>query len=250
MKRLDWDELLNSYLKQPMIPVADYQLVHCMDLTFLEPDMSSIKCTELKNDALKNHVATVCVYPDALTDFADIPSIYLATVINFPHGQDAIENSLEQIHYAKTCGVSEIDCVFPYTQYLHGNKKEALDFSMQIIETCRKLGLKSKIIIETGVFQDFDQLYLLCLDLIEQSCDFLKTSTGKIAQGASLESSMVLLHAIYKSQKPCGIKISGGIKTRSQAIQYAQLAQNVMRLPINSDWFRLGASSLIKVLNL
>ncbi|OAI45639.1 hypothetical protein AYO45_06660 [Gammaproteobacteria bacterium SCGC AG-212-F23] len=103
--------------------------------------------------------------------------------------------------------------------------------------------------METGAFPDKKSLASACEDVIKAGADFLKTSTGKIAIGATLESAEVLLNAIQKSGKPIGLKVSGGIKTIEQATQYLTLTQQIM----GQNWaslttFRLGASQLIDLI--
>ena len=88
-------------------------------------------------------------------------------------------------------------------------------------------------------------IYQLCIELLTSQCDFLKTSTGKIPQGASLPAVFAILSAIKDSGKTCGIKISGGIKNPQQARNFAYLAELIMQKKISKDWFRIGASNLL-----
>ena len=72
----------------------------------------------------------------------------------------------------------------------------------------------------------------------------LKTSTGKITPGASLQAVFVMLSAIKDSQSGCGIKISGGIKTLAQASVYIHLSEHMLEKNVGKNWFRIGASQI------
>ena len=75
--------------------------------------------------------------------------------------------------------------------------------------------------------------------------DFLKTSTGHTAIGATLEAADTMLRAIQNNNPEAGIKLSGGIRTPAQAIPYMKLAEERMQKAINRDWFRIGSSQLL-----
>ncbi|BCA95573.1 deoxyribose-phosphate aldolase [Legionella antarctica] len=221
------------------------QLIQSMDLTLLKDNPSDEELENI-NQLAKNHpVASLCVYANHLYKF-NLPSGFnFATVVNFPHGNNDLNSCIKEIDQSLILGVKEIDYVFPYQMYLADNKHEALNQCRAIAQSCKQYGLTLKIIMETGAFSDIGSIYQLSVKLIDMGCAFLKTSTGKIAQGASLSAVFAILSAIKDSEKKCGVKISGGIKTPKQAREYAYLAELVLNKKINKDWFRLGASSLL-----
>lgn len=191
------------------------------------------------------HVAALCVYPrfiKTVLTYLPHPDIKIATVANFPYGNASISEVLKVIEGALFKGAAEIDVVFPFAAYLAGERKYAREF----VKTCRASGnFTLKIILETGVFHDKNVLLQAACDALEMGADFLKTSTGKIAKGATLTSSAILLAAIKKEHPQKGFKASGGIKTFAEAQSYVQLAAKMM----GEDWvtknhFRLGVSSL------
>ncbi len=225
--------------------VSTYELIHCLDLTLLQNHSSKQAIQEHYTLAQQHHVAALCIYPNDLIHIPQPSSINLATVINFPQGTDNIALCLQQIEHAQNNGALEIDYVFPYAMYLQGRQQEALSHAKNIANYCYMHQLKLKVIIETGAFSSNELLYKLALALIDLEVDFLKTSTGKIAQGASYAHAFTLLSALKESQSICGLKISGGIKTTTQAQHYAFLAEFMMQKPITKHWFRIGASTLL-----
>jgi len=225
--------------------ITEEQLIKCIDLTLLKENSSDEEFLELKHKAQSNKVAAICVYTQYLPLFQPAAAYNLATVVNFPQGREQATGCLSQIDQAIQLGANEIDYVFPFSAYLEGYKKQALDQCIAITESCKKKSLTLKIILETGAFPDMQKIYQVSGELISIGCNFLKTSTGKIAQGASLAAVFAILSAIKDSGASCGVKISGGIKTVQQARNYACLAELMMGKQIDKDWFRIGASSLL-----
>jgi deoxyribose-phosphate aldolase len=221
------------------------QLIESMDLTLLKEMPSDEELNHIRQLAQSYPVAALCIYAHHLDRFYLPAGFNFATVVNFPQGNNDLDTCIKEIDKAFKLGVKEIDYVLPHPMYLMGNKHEALSQCDAIAKSCKKYGLTLKIIMETGAFSDLLSIYQLSVELIEIGCDFLKTSTGKIAQGASLSAAFAILSAIKDSGKKCGIKISGGIKTPHQARSYASLAELIMNKKIHKDWFRLGASSLL-----
>ncbi len=221
------------------------QLIHSIDLTLLDEETSLTSLSQLNKDARCNNVAAICVYSKHLPEFHQLKTIQLATVINFPHGNEELATSCNAIEKALTLGATEIDYVLPYHLYLDGKKDAALHQCQEIIKLCKHHNLTSKIILEIGAFPALELIYDVSKNLIESGCDFLKTSTGKIALGASLPAVFTMLSAIKDTNSPSGLKVSGGVKTPTQAFNYAKLAELVMEKTIDKNWFRIGASSLL-----
>ncbi|MDP3562367.1 MAG: deoxyribose-phosphate aldolase [Legionellaceae bacterium] len=214
-----------------------------IDLTLLNEQTTKDAIDNLIEKAIHQNVAAICVFPSHLCHIPD--KITRATVVNFPTGNQPhnevmydIENIMRQNQ------VDEIDYVFPYQLYLANNKTKALAACREAYQLCKANHLTFKIILETGALPSLDVIYKLSLELIEKGCDFLKTSTGKIDTGATLPAAFAILAAIREIQAPCGIKVSGGIRTIGQAQQYIQLAEHVLELNVDKHSFRIGTSGL------
>lgn len=241
-------ELLERLLEKPNEFIAHEQLIHCIDLTLLQENAPTESLAHLEYLAKVHPIAAVCVYSQDLIKLQVNNDVNLATVINFPSGKEELTTCIQHIDNAKQYGVNEIDYVVPYIDYLQGQRKKAINHARDIAAYCKEYNLSLKIILETGAFSNLETLYELAMELLMLDVDFLKTSTGKIAQGASLASAFTLLSAIKDSGIHCGIKVSGGVKTIMQAQTYAYLAQQLLNKKINNKWFRIGASSLLEEL--
>lgn len=198
------------------------------------------------------HVAAVCVYPQFVrlvaAQFAGT-TIKVATVANFPEGNASLETVLLEIGAALQEGAEEIDVVFPYLRYLAGEQQYAHTFVAACKAACGD-NVTLKVILETGALLDPAIIADAALEALTAGADFIKTSTGKIAEGATLEAAatmlLVIKHALPQLKRNVGIKISGGVRDIQQAAQYMQLADNIMgREWVEPATFRIGASKLV-----
>lgn len=229
----------------PALP-SNKEIIQLLDFTLLNPQATLAQLKEFENKAQRYPVASVCLLANHLQQI-DIPlSVKRATVVNFPQGSSSTTQVLRELDYAvHYCKANEIDYVFPYQHYLEGNKNEALAACQEVYQFCQQAGVLLKVIIESGAFTCIDTLYEASVNLVNQGCDFLKTSTGKTAIGATPLAAFTLLKASRASDKPCGIKISGGVKRLADAQLYIKLAQLSRGQAVTNHWFRLGASSLL-----
>jgi deoxyribose-phosphate aldolase len=233
------------------------EIISLIDLTSLgesdTPEMIDTLCKKAVTPA--GHVAALCIYPHFVPQVSKLiktPAIKIATVVNFPAGRDAIDNVVNVIKTSLQAGATEIDVVFPYERYLTGDRMGAQAFIRQCRTACAD-EVSLKVILETGAIPDLEMLLEISQDVILAGADFLKTSTGKAATGATLEAAAVMLLAIKGLQpnikRILGFKASGGIRHLIDAAQYIELARQIM----GRDWvspatFRLGASQLLDVL--
>ncbi len=225
------------------------QAISIIDLTLLDDSASDEDLKELGEKATFHGVAAICVFPQHLQKIKVSSAIKRATVVNFPGGNQSGSQIVAEIKAIfNNSQPDEIDYVFPYQLYLQGKKNEALSQCQQAYQLCRDQGMVFKVILEIGALSSLEIIYDLSSDLINNGCDFLKTSTGKIAQGATLSSAFTILQAIKDSRKRCGLKISGGIKNAEQAFNYITIAEQMMGISIDKSWFRIGASSLLNEL--
>lgn len=224
------------------------EIFSLLDLTSLNVNDTPASIKNLCEEAVtsRGNVAAVCVYPAFVTIAAMQlkRAIPVAAVANFPHGTDNIEDIIATIKTAIAAGAREIDVVFPYHQYLSGDVVGAL----QVIRDCKAAcgDVILKVILETGALELPDIIADVSAKVIAAGADFLKTSTGKIVVGATIDAAVVMLQAIKNAGKPVGLKVSGGIRTVAQAENYIALAEDIMGV----NWvcpkrFRIGASKIL-----
>ncbi|MDF2691430.1 MAG: deoxyribose-phosphate aldolase [Gammaproteobacteria bacterium] len=146
-------------------------------------------------------------------------------------------------------GADEIDLVIPYQDYINGDRSSTQNLVKACKDICQDAVLK--VILETGALQSPELISNISRDCLENGADFLKTSSGKIKVGATLEAAELMLREIsqyyQRSGRLAGFKASGGVRTVEQAQAYMGLAQKLMGDDyLNAKYFRLGASSLLE----
>ena len=225
-------------------------LIPYLDLTSLNPTDSEDTILRLCQQAQTSYgqVAAICIWPKFVALAADLlknTAIHIATVCNFPEGSQAPQQIYQEIEHAIRAGVHEIDMVIPYQAYVMGNSQAALELVKAAKDLCGQT-ICLKVILETGYWEDTCLLYDASQAIIAAGADFLKTSTGKIARGASPEAAWVLLHAIKANNPQVGFKAAGGVKDIQSALLYRSIAAQIL----GSEWvtpqhFRIGASQLL-----
>ena len=196
-------------------------------------------------------VAAVCVYPRFVRcakRVLDGSGIKVASVAGaFPHGQLPIELKVREVEYAVEEGAEEVDVVLSRGLMLEGCDDEVRSEVEQMKRACQ--GRTLKVILETGELKETSVIARASRLAIEGGADFIKTSTGKISVGATLEAADVMLQVlsdhVKKTKKTVGFKAAGGIRKPEEALAYAHLAQKIMGDEfVKNQTFRIGASSL------
>ncbi len=255
---MQWSEAIKEHVqalkKVEPTPGLVQRILSLIDLTSLNDNDTNDSIAKLFEKARTDygHVAAVCIYPQfiglARTEFANSP-IKTATVANFPSGDMSLENVLIEINDALEQGAQEIDVVFPYLRYLAGERQYAHNFVVACKAACGD-EVTLKVILETGALADSAIIADASYDALAAGADFIKTSTGKISEGATLEAAttmlLVIRHITPQLKRSVGIKISGGVREFAQAVQYVQLADDILgREWVAPATFRIGASKLV-----
>jgi deoxyribose-phosphate aldolase len=219
-----------------------------LDLTSLKGDETPEEIERLCARALRHEVAAVCIYP------AHLPvacrhlaggTVRLATVVNFPDGSDDLARAADETAAAVAAGANEVDVVAPIQAIRDGD----IGLVGELVEACREAAgahVTLKLILETGTLREPDLITAAARAAVMAGIDFLKTSTGKVEPGATLDAAALLLAVIQEAGGRVGFKAAGGIRTARDAASYLHLADAIM----GPDWasprtFRFGASSLL-----
>ena len=229
------------------------QALSFMDLTSLtnvETDQDIIKlCTQAKSPA--GNTAAICIYPRFIPLAKKTllgqgtPDIRVATVTNFPHGNDDIDIAVSETRAAVAYGADEVDVVFPYRALMAGNE----EIGFELVKACKAAcgdDVQLKVIIESGELQT-EALIRKASELsIRAGADFIKTSTGKVSVNATPEAAKIMLQTIADLDNRVGFKPAGGVRNAQDAAVYLELALAIL----GDDWlakerFRFGASSLL-----
>lgn len=205
-----------------------------VDFTLVDPRATIVDIEKICDIAYKNQYYSVCVAPCnvaiakgyILKHFEG--SIKVCAVVGFPLGFNTMNLKVQEAKQMILEGADEIDVV------INIGKAKCLDYEYVKDELImiRKVAKKRvvKAIIETCYF-DTNEIIKLCKICANAGVDFIETSTGFGTSGANEEIINIMLK---ETKGRCNIKASGGIRTRQEAVSYA-----------NAGVRRIGTSSVI-----
>lgn len=229
--------------------------ISLIDLTDLSDDHSANGIDELCRRAVEYGTAAVCVWPEHVARCVELvgdSGVGVATVVNFPKGDQQVGAVLQETLTALSDGATEIDVVMSYKMFRNGDVKPTATLIESVGDLVAPPGL-FKVILETGELIE-PALIRSASELVAGlGADFIKTSTGKSPTSATLDAARIILEVIASTTaetgRTIGIKPSGGIRTFDEAMAYLDVAAEIM----GPDWatpttFRFGASGLLDAL--
>jgi deoxyribose-phosphate aldolase len=204
------------------LTASSLRALKLMDLTTLNDDDTNEKVIALCHQAKTpvGNTAAVCIYPRFIPiarktlKEQGTPDVRIATVTNFPHGNDDIEIALAETRAAIAYG-DEVDVVFPYRALIAGNEQVGFDLVKACKDACAAANVLLKVIIETGELKEEALIRKASEISIKAGADFIKTSTGKVPVNATPESARIMMEVIRDMgvSKTVGFKPAGGVRT-------------------------------------
>lgn len=197
------------------------------------------------------HVAAICVYSnfaEVVRTNLDVEGVDVCVVAaGFPSSQTFQAVKVADVALAREAGADEVDIVMNVGMFLDGNYEDLCDEIIELKHTAKDARLK--VILETGCLKTAEKIRNASLLAMYSDADFIKTSTGKIYSGASLEAAYVMCQCIREyyqtTGRRVGFKAAGGVRTTEEAVAYYAIVKEVLGDEwLDADHFRLGASSL------
>ena len=257
------EKILAEHYAENDNPEVYQFLLNCVDLTTLattDSERSVAAFTQKVNDYWKNYpdyknVAAICVYSnfaEVVRGVLDVSDVNIAVCsAGFPASQAHIETKVAETALAIQDGADEVDIVINMGYFLDEAYEELCD---EIAEIKACMGDHHlKVILETGCLKTADAIKRASILSMYSGADFIKTSTGKIYPGASLEAAYVMCQCIKeyydKHGVMIGFKAAGGIRTTEDAVKYYTVVKEVLGEQwLSNEHFRIGASSLANAL--
>lgn len=196
--------------------------------------------------------AAVCVYHTLVEPAvhalrgSGIPVAAVST--GFPAGLSPFEQRVQEIHASVDAGAAEIDIVITRAHALTGNWEALYDEVRAFRAACGPAHLKT--ILATGELATLRNVARASLVCMMAGADFIKTSTGKETENATLPVGLTMARCIRayaeRTGSRVGFKPAGGIRTAREALDWMTL----MKEELGNDYlrpelFRFGASSLL-----
>ena len=220
----------------------------CLDLTSLNDsdDAAAIDALVVRAKNGAGRPVALCVWPRFVAQArAALPrEVAVAAVANFPDGALDLPRALADTRAIVDAGGDEVDLVLPWRAMLGGEAAAAARLVAAVRDACPRQRLK--LIIESGELPLPETIRQACRVGLAAGVDFLKTSTGKTAHGASLEAARLMLEEIAAQPRPVGFKASGGVRTVADATGYIELVrEHLGAAALVPQRLRFGASGLL-----
>ncbi|MCI9421188.1 deoxyribose-phosphate aldolase [Lachnospiraceae bacterium WCA-9-b2] len=209
------------------------EIMKYVDHTLLSQTATWEEIREILEDAMKYGAASACIpaaYVKQAAQYAG-QKLPVCTVIGFPNGYSTTEVKVFEARDAIEKGASEIDMVVNVGFLKDRRYKEVEDEIRAVKEACGDRILK--VIIETCLLTEEEKIKM-CEIVTRAGADYIKTSTGFSAAGATFADVELMKRHVGKGVK---VKAAGGISSFADAEEFVRLGAD-----------RLGTSRLIRLL--
>ena len=203
------------------------ELARSIDHTFLKPDGSPEMIERLCAEAIDFGFAMVAINPAEVSRCVSLLKGHptrVGAAIGFPLGQSTVATKMFEIQDAIGLGAGEIDMVINQRALRKGDHQLVRDEIFGLANICREHGAISKVILECCNLSDEEKI-VVCGIASEAKCNFVKTSTGFGAHGATVHDVKLMKQHVTPD---IGVKAAGGIRSLKTALE--MLAAGATRL--------------------
>ncbi|MBU1218438.1 deoxyribose-phosphate aldolase [Myxococcota bacterium] len=186
-----------------------------IDHTLLKPDATEDQVRKLCEEARKHSFASVCVNPSWVSLCSRMlagSTVKVCTVIGFPLGATTSTAKAIETRDAIANGAHEIDMVINVGALKSGNDALVKDDIEAVVAAAKGRGIV-KVILETALLTREEKVKA-CLLSKMAGADFVKTSTGFVPGGATVEDIALMRETVGPDM---GVKASGGIRDTKTA---------------------------------
>lgn len=212
------------------------EIARYIDHTLLKPEATDAQVKELCAEAHKHSFMSVCVNPYWVKRCSELlrgSSVKVCTVIGFPLGANNADIKALEARRAIRDGASEIDMVINVGALKSGDDATVFRDIRAVVDAAEDGRALCKVILETALLTD-DEKVRACVLSKKARADFVKTSTGFAAGGATAEDVALMHRAVGGT---LGVKASGGVKSLADFEEMVRAGAT-----------RIGASAGIRIL--
>ncbi len=187
-------------------------LAAMIDHTYLKAYGTPADIERLCQEARQCRFAMVAVNPAEVVTCVRLlegSGVRVGAAVGFPLGQKTSATKAFEIRDAIAQGAGEIDMVINIRALQAGNLELVRREILDLVAACQPASVISKVILETCYLTDA-QKRLVCQLAVEAGVDFVKTSTGFGAAGATV-ADVALMRSVVGNR--AGVKAAGGIRT-------------------------------------
>ena len=210
------------------------EMAQYIDHTLLKPDATRDAVAKLSAEAVSYGFKAVCVNSGNVADVAGKlqgTAVAVCTVVGFPLGAMQTRAKAFEAENAVAEGAAELDMVLNIGALKSGDL-ETVESDIKAVREVAESPLVLKVIIETGLLTAEEKIKA-CEIAKNAGADFVKTSTGFLSGGATVEDVALMREVVGQKM---GVKASGGIKDWPTAVAMIEAGAN-----------RIGTSSGIVI---
>jgi deoxyribose-phosphate aldolase len=208
-----------------------------IDHTILKPEATTADIERLCGEALAHKFAAVCINPVHVGSSAALlrdSTVKVCVVVGFPLGANLTATKLAEAHSALHDGARELDMVINIGA-LKSAQNDAVSADIRAVtDAAHAANAICKVIIETCLLTEEEKVRA-CRLAATANADFVKTSTGFSASGATAED-VALMRTVVGPH--IGVKASGGIRTLADLLKMTAAGAT-----------RIGTSNGLKILD-
>ncbi len=222
--------------RDPAALLHDWQSVASLiDHTLLSPAASSREVIHLCAEAKRFGFYSVMVNPAWVAlAVAQLhgTAVKVGTVVGFPLGANLTVTKLAEAEAAAQNGAHDLDMVINVGALKSGDRVLVQTEIRSLARMAHAHGAILKVILENALLSQEEKI-LACALAAEAGADFVKTSTGFAASGATA-ADVALMRGVVGHD--VGVKAAGGIRTAAQLAEMVDAGAN-----------RIGASASVAI---
>lgn len=211
------------------------EMAALIDHTLLKPTATAADIEALCREAREYGFFSVCVNPcyvQTAVDCLKDSDVKVCTVIGFPLGANTTEQKKREAAEAVSQGAAEVDMVINLGAVKSGDWDYVKQDIRAVVEATGGKALV-KVILETGLLEP-EEITKASLAAREAGAHFVKTSTGFLGSGATVEAVSLMKKAVGEE---LGIKASGGVRNLVQLLEMVKAGAT-----------RIGSSSGVAIM--
>lgn len=202
---------------EAVVPPQGKTIAAWIDHTLLKPEATIAQVEQLCQEALTHKFATVCVNPAYISWSARLlgrSGVRVCTVVGFPLGATTTTAKILETYACLEAGADEIDMVLNIGALKSEAYGQVLNDIQGVVEAAHHHRAIVKVIHENALLTQREKI-LACLLSQAAGADFVKTSTGFAASGATLADVELMRRVVGAGM---GVKAAGGVRTYPDAL--------------------------------
>ena len=212
-----------------------HSVANLIDHTLLSPAANSRDVLKLCAEAKQFGFYSVMVNPSwvalAAVQVHGTP-VKVGTVVGFPLGANLSVTKLAEAATAAQNGAHDLDMVINIGALKSGDRVLVQTEIRSLVQVAHEHGAILKVILEMVLLSQEEKI-LACALAADAGADFVKTSTGFAASGATA-ADVALMRGVVGHD--IGVKAAGGIRTAAQLTEMVEAGAN-----------RIGASASVAI---